>query len=230
MTNATEKTTRRLLLCGVLTPPLLVIFVIAAGLVTPDYSYVSQGISQLGAQGKPHPEVMNAGFIVSGLMILVFAYGLYQQLGRSAGARAVWILLAIASVCIVLSGVFQADLNAPGIASTGEGDLHKIFAGAAHFAFLAAMIAFAIVVRRETAWRGFPRISFTVVVLSLVVLLVFVAEVSKPIEGALQLSFLCMSFIWLEAVSLHSLRLPTTDISASKARGAEAELADSCAG
>lgn len=203
-----DRVNRPFLMCGVLAPPLLGVFVIAAGLVTPEYSYLSEPISQLGAQGKAHPEVMNAGLILSGMLITGFSYGLYRRLGSSGVAKMIWLLLAIDGIGIVLSGIFQADSKALGPASTLEGSLHSIFGQLAFFALLIGILMFARVVYRMPAWRGFTRMSLAVFVLNLVLLLVFLTKVSGTVEGALELSFFGISLVWLEAVSLRSLRLP----------------------
>lgn len=205
-----KRAARPLLLCGVLAPLVLGVSVIAAGLVTPDFSFLSESISQLGARGKAHPEVMNAGLILCGLLIAGFAYGLYWRLGRSGVAKTVWLLLAIDGMGVVLSGIFQADSKSLGLASTLEGYLHSIFAQVAFFALLISILMFATVVHRKPAWRGFTRMSLAVFVFNLVLLLVFLTGGAEPVDGLLVLSFFGVSLVWLEAVSLRSLLLPAT--------------------
>jgi hypothetical protein len=212
MRRANERAIGWLLLCGILSPLLLGIFVIVAGLVTPDFSFVSDSISQLGARGRPHPEVMNGGFMVCGVLINGFAHGLYWRLGRSGVAKMVWLLLTIQSVGVVLSGVFQVDFqvdsNALSAPSTLEGTLHCIFSQVAFFALLFGIALFAMIVYRNPAWRGFTQISLAIFVLNLVLLLVFLIGRAEPVDGVLQLSFFGISLVWLVAVSLRSLRLP----------------------
>lgn len=230
MTNPVDKTMHRLLVCGAITPPLLAAFIIAAVLVTPGYSYVSEGLSQLGARGQPHPEVINAGFTISGLLIFAFAYSLRRRLGDSVTAKTTVLLLMIVSICMILSGVFRADLDIPGTASTAEGNQHKIFAATAYFAFLTVMAVFAIVVRREEAWRSYTQMTLAVIALSLVVLLILILKTFPTVEGALQLTFVSLSLIWLEAISLRSLRLPAIDVLVPVTGKPEAELAASRTG
>lgn len=204
-----ERAIRLLLLCGVLAPPLLVLFLISAGLVTPDFSFLSEPMSQLGARGNAHPEVMNAGLILCGLLINGFAYGLYWRLGRGVIARTVWLLLAIDGIGVLLSGVFQTDSKALDLASTPEGWLHSIFAQVAFFALLIGILLFARVVYRKPAWRGSTRMSLAVFGLNFVLVVVFLTGWAEPVDGVLQLSFFGISLVWLETVSLQSLRLPS---------------------
>ena len=203
-----EHVTRWLLLCGVLAPPLLAIFFVSVGVVTPDFSFISETISQLGARGMPYPGVMNSGFIVCGVLLILFALGLYLRLGRSVVAKAVWLLLAIEGICIVLSGVYQTDSPVPGITCSAEGNLHCIFSLIAFFVLPITMAVFLWITYRRPAWRGLTRISITVLVLNLLLFLVFMIVGADRIAGAMELSFFGISLVWLEAVSLRSLRLP----------------------
>ena len=198
-----------LLLCGAIAPPVLVVFLISAALVTPGYSHLSETVSQLGVRGRPHPEVINAGFIVYGLLINGFAYGLYRQLRRHRGAKTIWLLLAISGVGILLSGIVHADWEGLDAATTLEGTVHSVFAQVAFFAFAIQIIVFARIVYLKPVWRGFTQLSVAIVVVDLVLSLMFLMEVSRSVEGALQRSFLGLSLVWVEAVSLRSLRLPS---------------------
>lgn len=202
----THTVTKWLLLCGLLAPFLLVAFLIVALLLTPGHDYISETISQLGARDRPHPEVVNAGFVISGLLILGFAIGIYLNLGRSMAARIVGILIAINGVGIILTGAFQADSNALGTSSTLEGNLHHIFAAIAYSTLLMGITVFAMLVHRKPGWRGFTQFSLAVAIINLGLLLLYAMGVSKTIEGSLQLSFFGMSLAWVVAVSLQSLR------------------------
>ncbi len=206
--EAKHEAARWLLTCGMLTPLLLAVFVTAAALLTPDYSPLSQPISQLGAQGRPHAEVMNAGFIIIGLLISGFAYGLYCHLGRCTLAKVVWLLLAVGSISTILLGIFQDDWTALGMTGTLEGTLHAVFAEVAFIAFLTCIAIFARLAHRKPLWYDFTRVSLAVFLTNLVLLSLLAAQVSWAGEGMLELSFMGLSLAWLVAVSLRSLRLP----------------------
>ncbi len=122
---------------------MLALFIFVAALLTPGYSHMSETISQLGAQGRPHPEVMSTGFIVFGLLVNGFAYGLYRRLQDHAGARIVWILLTIYGIGVSLSGIFQDGSKAPGTETNLESTLHSVFAMIGFLALIAGMWVFA---------------------------------------------------------------------------------------
>jgi len=197
---------RRLpLLCGVLGPPLVLVFLFGAGLATPGYSHVSHAISQLGASVNPHPEVMNTGLGVYGLLVICFAYGLYRLLRRGGSARAICILMAVSGACTIGAAVFHVDPM--GAATSTEGSVHAVLAQVAFGAFLLAALAFAWYARGSKRWRGFAGLSGGVVLLALVLAFLFWAKVFPGAEGALQRSFGAVAMLWVGAVSARSLRL-----------------------
>jgi hypothetical membrane protein len=192
-------------MCGMLAPLLLAAFITATALLTTDYTPLYDTISYLGARGRPYANLMNSGFVISGLLIGAFSYGLYRRMGRGALARIMWLLLAIDSIGIVLSGVFQANSKVPGLAATPEGILHSVFAYIAFFAFLTGIATFARLTYRDPAWRSFTPLSVAVFVINLVLVVVYIGGASWAGIGALELAFFGVSLVWLVSVSLRSL-------------------------
>jgi len=209
-TEIDDWVSRWLSLCGGAAPLVMVVFIITAALVTPGYSHLSETVSQLGAQGRPHPEVMNAGFIIYGLLINGFAYSLYRRLERHTGAKTVWLLLGIYGTGVLLSGIFQDDSKALGTVATMQGTMHSVFAMIGFFALVIGMVVFARIVYLNPAWRGFMQFSIAIAVLNLVLSLMFLIEVFGPVEGLLQRAFYAISLVWVEVVSLRSLRLSSS--------------------
>ena len=208
VTGTDERTTRWLILCGVLTTPVLAVFIIIAASLTPGYSHLSETVSQLGAQGRPHPEVMSTGFIILGLLGSGFAFGLYRRLDQGIGAKVALILLVICGVGSILTGIFQEDSKAIGAVENLEGSLHSIFARTAVIGLLGGMLAFARVVHRNPSWRGFTQFSLAVVALNLLISLLFLLGPFVTVEGVLQRSLHTISLIWIGAVSFRGLRAP----------------------
>jgi hypothetical membrane protein len=199
---------RWLLFCGIAACLLLTIFVIAAALLTPDYSRWLEPISQMGAEGRPHAQVINAGFIIIGLLLSGFAYGLYCHLGRCILAKMVWLALAVSSIGIILLGIFQADWKALGVTGTLEDNLHSVFAQVTFISFVTCMAMFTMLAHRKRLWCAFKRVSLAFFLANLVLLALLDAQVSWAGHGALEFSFMGLSLVWLVAVSLRSLRLP----------------------
>ena len=211
-----ERNARWLLLCGVIAPLVVVLFMVIAWLLTPGYSHLSETVSQLGANGKPHPEVMNTGFILFGILVNCFAYGLYRKLGRGRGAKAVWVLLGIFGTGIILSGIFQSDLG-PEMFTSLEDTLHSVFSTIAFFGLQIGMVVFARIVYFNPSWHTFALISLSIAVLNVVLSLVFLLEISNQVEGVLQRMFYGTSVLWLEMVALRLLCLKPSGVSIADA-------------
>lgn len=194
-------------MCGMLAPLLLAAFITATALLTTDYTPLFDTISQLGARGRPYADVMNAGFVITGLLMGAFSYGLYCRVRGGVFAGMVLLLLAIDGIGTVLSGLFQADSKAIGPAGTIEGCLHSVFAYVAFFGFLTAVAIFARLAYRQPAWRSYTRVSLAVLVTNLAPVVIYIAGPSWVGMGSLELAFFCVSLVWLVAVSLRSLSL-----------------------
>lgn len=200
------RATRLLLACGVVAPFVFAAFVIGAWLVTPDYSHIKDAVSQLGAQGRPHSEVMNAGFGVYGLLIIGLAQGMRRRLGRVPGAQAAWLLLTLYGIAVLFSGIFQDGPRGVRATANLEDVLHSVFAQLSFFALVLGMLSTARATCHDSSWRGFVVMTLAVVVLDLCLGLLFMMEFLQGIEGALQRASMAVSLIWIEATALRLLR------------------------
>ena len=198
---------RSLSLSGIAAPPVLGVFIILATVLNPGYSNISETVSQLGIKGRPHPEVMNAGFIFYGLLINGFAYSLYLRLGKSKGAKLVWFMLAMHGLSIILTGTFQANPDTPESVSMLENTMHQFFAQLGFWSLTVGVLIFGRAVRLKSSWRGFRQFSIAVVAFNLLSGLLFMMEFSEQIEGLLQRSIYAVSLFWIEIVSMRSLRV-----------------------
>jgi hypothetical membrane protein len=75
------------------------------------YSYSADVISDLGTSSSALPVLMNASFVVQGLLIAAGALLLAPGLS-GAGARLVRVLLVVAGLGVLLVGLFPSDGNA----------------------------------------------------------------------------------------------------------------------
>jgi hypothetical membrane protein len=199
-----EQITRWLLFCGVMAPPVGVLFMIIAWQLTPGYSHLSETISQLGVNGRPHPEVINTGFILFGFLVNCFAYGLYRKLRNVRGIKAVWMLLFICGTGIILSGIFQTDLG-PEMFTSLEDTLHTVFSTSAFLGLEIGMLVFARIIYANPFWRPIALISIGIAIINVVLYLVFLLEISNEVEGVIQRIVGGTSLLWLEIIAIRSL-------------------------
>jgi hypothetical protein len=75
-----------LAVCGTLAPIAFALATLAVGLVHPQYSHLSDWVSELGERGAPGASVMNyAGFLLFGILIVGFAFGLHRGIRAGPG-------------------------------------------------------------------------------------------------------------------------------------------------
>ena len=70
-----------LAISGIVAPILFALAVIVLGFVREGYSHISQTISDLGEIGSPNMAGQNVNFILTGLLIVAFSFGLYRGTG-----------------------------------------------------------------------------------------------------------------------------------------------------
>src|SRR5207302_11411451 len=82
-----------------------------ASILRPDYDQLTQKGSELGT--GPNSLVMNANFVVTGLLILIFCFGLLKNIGAEKWSQVGLTFLAIAGVGEVATGIFPFDPGGP---------------------------------------------------------------------------------------------------------------------
>ena len=99
--------TRWLLACGVIGPVFFSATYLIEGAFRPSYDPLVQEISALSLTDLGWIQILN--FIVSGILILLFAIGLKKVLKLGRGATLGPLLVAIAGLSLVVAGIFVTD-------------------------------------------------------------------------------------------------------------------------
>lgn len=183
------------LLAAAIAGPGLFLAAMVLGLVTGHTSGSSAGSGlELGPMGW----LMSIVFIVAGLGIMTFA--VVQARVLSPGSRVGGVLLGIAGLGVLLSGVFITD--APGAAETTHGQVHNML-------FLVVMLALVVsfpfngVKLRRNGYRWALAHSIASSVVMPLLVGVFVTIASDPHDplykvGALvQFAFIAVGFGWV---------------------------------
>jgi hypothetical protein len=190
---------RRMAWAGIVVPPLFVLVFLILGFVKPNYSPVSQVVSEgsIGQLGW----IQVANFLVFGSALVVFAIGLWVGFGDRVSGRVGSVLIAIAGVGIFLAGPFVADPGANVV--TSHGAIHIAVSLVAFAGLAGAAVAFA---RRFAADRGFVIFSILVAV---VIPFSFVGSGFESGAGLIQRVGLVFALAWL---TLLGLRLRSTTL------------------
>jgi hypothetical membrane protein len=190
---------RVLALGGIAGPILFSIIAVVSAALRPDYSHISNFISELGANGTSRAALMNyAGFIPAGLMLVAFGIALAATLPRDNLRIVVSILVALFGAGIVADGIIACDPGCPQAGGSLENLVHNLIAP---IAFLCAIIAAAIVgvrYRSVSEWRNLSRYSLATSVVALCFLISLAASVeSRLLTGLWQRLLLATLFSWL---------------------------------
>ncbi|MEU8378399.1 DUF998 domain-containing protein [Streptosporangium sp. NPDC048865] len=217
----TPKTSRARLpyLCGAVGGPLFVIAFLIEGATRAGYDPMRHPVSSLALGPSGWTQVAN--FVVTGLLMLVFAVGLRRDLPAS-GRRSTWgpLLIGLYAIGLVGAGVFPTDPVSgypPGSPATGEqswqGRLHDLPFSLLVFAALAA--ACFVFARRFAGW-GEPGWAVYSLVSGLVFLVAFVlagmgfsqTEGFVEFGGLFQRISITVGFCWVSALAVHLMRAP----------------------
>ncbi len=198
---------RILSLCGILAPPTMIFFILLAGYVTPGYNHINDTVSKLSEQGSQSPELMNAGFISYGVLVIGFSCALYLRLRHGFKAILTWLTLMLYGICMILAGVFQ---DVPGGSNTplnSEGIVHNAVIIASCILVLIGMWMFAGSVYKRPSWFGFTWFTIAASFVGLILSIIFAVQSYVPASGLLQRFFYLVLLIWIETVSVWLFRL-----------------------
>ncbi|MFI6507039.1 DUF998 domain-containing protein [Streptosporangium sp. NPDC050855] len=212
-------------LCGVAAGLLFVTAFLIEGATRAGYDPMRHPVSSLSL--GPYGWTQVANFVVTGLLMLVFAVGLRRDL-RTPGRRSTWgpLLIGASAIGLIGAGVFPTDPIGgypPGTAargvSTWQGRLHDVPFSLLFFAALAA--ACFVFARRfagwgETGWAVYSAAGGLVFLVSFVLAGMGFsgAEGFAGLGGLMQRISIATGFCWLGLLAVHLLRTRPDPVSA----------------
>ncbi len=98
-------------ICGLAAPIVAFICILSAIASYAPFNWVTNALSDLGVQAGVTAPIFNAGLVISGLLFLVFAVGLFQLAGKSVVGKAGAFFLCLACVSLVCIGIFNESFN-----------------------------------------------------------------------------------------------------------------------
>jgi hypothetical membrane protein len=182
--------------CGILAPVLFTIFLAIFSLLTPNYSNLTNAVSELGMLSTPYAIVWNIlGFALVGLLITAFAWGLHLDMRPSAGAMVLPLLVGISGIGFLGLGLFPAEAGfEPSLSTT----LHFLMVSINFLPFILVAFLFAIRLKAKDAWKKW--IPFSVVMGVLGIASFFIPKAIPA--GLSQRIGLGAYFLWLFVMGL----------------------------
>ncbi len=201
---------RLLLACGAVGPLLFIVVFLVEGATRPGYSAWHHFVSSLSLGEQEWMQIAN--FIICGVLVLCFAFGLRRVLYSGKGSTWGPILLGTLGLCLIGAGLFVTDPllgYPPGALSTTtlHRALHVLLSLIAFTSLIAACFVLARRFAGDPAWRGW---AFYSIATGILVAVFFIAAdaVASPDPNAPAGLFQRLSIItgwgW---IALFALRL-----------------------
>ena len=181
---------------GILAPVVMVGLWTIASFLRPGYNQLTQRGSELGT--GPNSIVMNANFVITGLLIIVLFIGLIENLHGGFWSTTGAVFLGVGGCGEVLVAVFPCEAGCPLVGSTSQ--LVHSFIAAVFFGSIAGaplLVAFGL--DRDLFWKPYQRYSLLTGVLSIAGFTGFSWAVlaSYQYAGLIQRLYLAAPFQWI---------------------------------
>lgn len=198
---------RVLALGGVVGPALFSFVVFYSATLRPEYSHITNFISELGATGTSHASLMNyAGFLAGGILLAGFGLSLMRFLPRSRSTRVASCLTTIFGVGVAISGLISCDFGCPQ-GGTTENFIHDKIAPVSFLCLIAATGILSVQFRSLPGWRSLSVYSGVTSVVALVFLVALVGSLEeRALTGLWQRLMLGALFLWTAVVGFRTFR------------------------
>lgn len=198
-------THRYLALCGIAAPLVLLAGVVVAGLSWEGYSHRTQVISDLGGTLAPYPVIQNVTFLVVGLSVTAFAFGLSRSMAAAGGGGAGPGLIGALGISWAVMPLFPcSSVGCQG--GTATEVVHLLIINSGLLAFVVGTFLFSRRIREHPGWRPRARYTAVTAIATLVTLLATYAAVGAPDDlslGAVQRINGIIVFGWIGLAGVH---------------------------
>jgi len=179
---------------------------VAGACADPDYSHVSQFISELGARGAPHATlVAAAGFAPIGALVLAFL-GLASEAFPPSSRKTAGLLgLATVGAAYLASALFPCDPGCPSEGSFSQ-SVHNLFGLLEYLGAIAGLLLLSTALRGAACWRPLAASAAVCATLAALGFLCLLLPRLGPIRGAGQRLAEAAIFFWIAHASIALLR------------------------
>ena len=144
--------------CGLLAPLTYAAGLLFGGLAQPDdFSSADDATSDLGSLTASSPWIYNQiGLNLTGILVVVFALGLWRALSPSLLGRLGAVGLVLVGVTLFLEGFLRLDCQGIDAAcenTSGLSDAHRVATGLSAVFILGSPLVLAFAFRRIPGWR-----------------------------------------------------------------------------
>lgn len=195
-------------LAGNVAPIFYVVLVIVLGLLESGFSHRTDMMSILGGVEGIRGLIFNVGVVITGLLLIVFAFGLHQSINKGVGSRTGPILIVLAGVGLFGAAIFSCNVNCTNVIETKTviGILHMLSSFVAGLCLAISPFFIFFRMKKDTRWKKYRSFTLSIGVLSNlpgVVLWISIFTTRIPEwEGIIQRLGLLFPLIWIFVLSL----------------------------
>lgn len=201
-------------LAGIIATIIFVGVFLLEGKLRPGYDPMSQYVSELSL--GPRGWIQIANFLITGFLLLLFAFSVRAEFKEGKASRFGWILLTISALALLVSGPFVMDpASTPRDQWSIHGILHQLI-GALGFFTLAPVICFVFWrrFREDKKWQSLSpwTITVTAIILIAIILLRMVpvppdaSNGYTPYAGLIQRTVIITYMVWVFTFALKLFR------------------------
>jgi len=197
---------------GVTGPFVFALVTLVAAALRPDYSHLTNTISELGAIGTPYAAFMNyAGFVPAGLMLAAFGIALAGLLPRHRLTIAAAVLVTLFGSGLAAAGVISCDPGCPQTGGSLENLVHYRIAPPMVLCLIVGAGILGIHFRRLPAWRHLSIYSLLTSALALLFMVALVSSLeTRTLTGLWQRLMLTALLLWCAVIALRAYRYPAS--------------------
>jgi len=169
--------------------------IIIAGLYYPEYSHITQFISELGATGSPHGEYVNyLGFIPTEIFILAFVFTCFLVIPKTKSNVIGLSFIIVYGITLGISALYPCDFECRPVEPTVSHNIHMM---SAFPGYLCGIIAI-FILSSGPSFIGQPKaykvISFSIG--GICILAFFSLDPNSPVVGVYQRALDLMIYSW----------------------------------
>ncbi|MCW3975193.1 MAG: DUF998 domain-containing protein [Candidatus Bathyarchaeota archaeon] len=161
---------KKLLFYGGIFGPLVFLLVdIIGGIITPDYNYIINAVSELTQAGSENTYLLGSLFLISAIMTIAFGIGMLLNYKDRRSK-----LLFTASILIITTGIFSGltgtifPMDPFNSEMTFAGIMHIILTGISAVFVMLLILMIGIGFHREKQWKSFRLYSIITVIIMVV--------------------------------------------------------------
>jgi len=210
-TGKTNRSQKWVALAGVLAPVLYISLVIILGLFEPGYSQRTMMMSVLGGVQGWRGATFNLGLVLIGALLIVFGFGLHQNVNQGKGSRLGLILLTFAGVGLMGSSYFHCDVGCVNVVREPDfrGQMHMLFAFITGLSLAFSPLPFFFRMKHDSRWKRYRGVTMATVILSNIpgiAMWITLFTIRLPEwEGIIQRLGLIFPLIWVEVMAIQLL-------------------------